>query len=298
MAELAEAQHGVVGAAQLRGLGMSRSAIASRVRRGELLQLHRGVYAVGYRPLTEEGHWMAAVVAAGPDAVLSHRSAGMLWRVVPRRYLVPEVVRPRKFGPLEGLVGHQMKLRADETTEVEGIPVTTAARTVFDLAATSTLREVDRAFHELEVRRLWGPVSVRDLVGRHPGHRGVRTLRTVLASRKPVGITRNEFEEGFVALLDAHGLPRPRFNATISARGRFFEADALWDRQRLIAELDGGEVHQTEGAFHSDRKRDRILLAEGWRTTRVTWHQLRDEPAAIAADLRDLLRARSEPPTL
>jgi very-short-patch-repair endonuclease len=118
----------------------------------------------------------------------------------------------------------------------------------------------------------------------------VRTLRVVLASRKPVGITRNVFEEAFVALLDAHGLPRPRFNATISVRGCFFEADALWGRQRLIAELDGGGVHQTDSAFHSDRKRDRILLAEDWRTTRITWHQLRDEPGEVAADLLQALR--------
>jgi very-short-patch-repair endonuclease len=286
VAELAEAQHGVVGAWQLREMGMSRSAIASRVGRGELLRLYRGVYAVGYRPLIEEGRWMAAVLAGGPDAVLSHRSAGVLWGIVPRRPLVPEVIRPRKFGPVEAMVGHRMALRADEMTEVEGIPATTAARAVFDLAAVATPREVERAFHELEVRRLWGPVSVRGLVERYPGHRGVGVLRILLASRKPVGITRNEFEEAFVAVLDAHGFPMPRFNATISVRGRFFEADALWDRERFLAELDGSGAHQANQAFHSDRKRDRILLAEGWRTSRITWHQLRDEPAEVAADLR------------
>jgi very-short-patch-repair endonuclease len=229
---------------------------------------------------------MAAVLAAGPDTVLSHRSAGALWRVVPRRPLVPEVTRPRKFGRLEGVVGHRMPLPPDEVAEAEGIPVTTAARVVFDLAAMATPREVERAFHELEVRRLWGPVSVRGLVERYPGHRGVTVLRGLLASRAPIGITRNEFEEAFVTLLDAHGLPKPRFNATISVRGRFFEADAFWGRERLIAELDGGGAHQTDIAFHSDRKRDRVLLAEGWRTTRITWHQLRDEPAEVATDLR------------
>lgn len=283
---------------QLRGFGMSRSAVAGRVRRGALLRLHRGVYAVGYRPLTEEGWWTAAVIAAGPDAVLSHRSAAALWRIAPRRSLVPEVTRPRKFGTLVGAVGHCMELPADEVTAERGIPVTTAARTVFDLAAISTPREVERAFHELEVRRLWGSASVRGLVERYPGHRGVGTLRVLLASREPARITRNEFEEEFVALLDAHQIPRPRFNATISVQGRFFEADALWDRQRLIAELDGGGVHRTHRAFHSDRKRDRILLVEGWRTAHFTWQQLRDEPAAIAADLRDLLRGPGRPPTL
>lgn len=232
---------------------------------------------------------MAAVLAAGSDAVLSHRSAGVLWGILPRRVLIPEVTRPRRFGRMGGIVGHRMRLPADEVTVEDGIPVTTAARTVFDLAAISTPREVERAFHEMEVRRLWGPVSVRALVERYPGHRGVVTLRALLDSKLPVGITRNDFEERFVAVLDASGLPRPRFNATLSVRGRFFEPDALWDDQRLIAELDGGGAHKTDRAFHSDRKRDRTLLAEGWRTTRVTWHQLRDEPDQVAADLRQTL---------
>ncbi len=256
---------------------------------GGLLRLHRGVYAVGYEPLTQRGRWMAAVLAAGRGAVLSHRSAAALWRILPRHGAAPEVSRPRKFGSLPGVIGHHIVLLADEMTVEDGIPATTAARTVFDLAANSTPREVERAFHELEVRRLWGPLSVADLVERYPGRRGVATLRQLLASKGPAGVTRNEFEEAFVALLDAHGLPRPRFNATLSVRGRFFEADALWDRHRLLAELDGAAVHRTDRAFHSDRKRDRTLLAEGYRTTRITWHQLRNEPDAVVADLRQML---------
>jgi very-short-patch-repair endonuclease len=290
MAELAGRQHGVVAWWQLRPLGLTMRQVERRLRRGQLQRLHEGVYAVGHRASGIEARWMAAVLAFGPGAVLSHRSAGQLWRIEPIRAIEPEVIRAGFVRGRRGLVAHRISLPPDEMTEVEGIPVTTAARTVFDLAAISTPREVERAFHELEVRRLWGSVSVRGLVQRYPGHRGVATLRALLASKEPTGITRNEFEEAFVALLDAHGLPRPRFNATLPVRGRFFEADALWDDHRLIAELDGGGVHQTDRAFHSDRKRDRILLAEGWRTTRVTWRQLRDEPAAVAADLRQTLR--------
>ncbi|HEX3239720.1 MAG TPA: DUF559 domain-containing protein [Solirubrobacterales bacterium] len=232
---------------------------------------------------------MAAVLASGPDAVLSHRSAGQLHRIVPRRAIEIEVTRPRSARLAVGIRSHQASLPADEVTVVDGIPATTAARTVFDLAAISTPREVERAFHELEVQRLWGPVSVKALVDRYPGHRGLASLRALLASRRPVGVTRNEFEERFVAVLDSDGLPRPRFNAPLHLRGRFFEPDALWDEQRLIAELDGGGAHQTDRAFHSDRKRDRTLLAEGYRTTRVTWDQLRDEPEQVAADLRRML---------
>jgi very-short-patch-repair endonuclease len=115
----------------------------------------------------------------------------------------------------------------------------------------------------------------------------------LLADKEPGGITRNDFEESFVAFLDVHELPRPRFNATISLRGRFFEADCLWEAQRLMVELNGRTVHGTARAFESDRQRDRILLAEGWRLARITWRQLRDESEEIAADLQRTL----EPPT-
>lgn len=107
--------------------------------------------------------------------------------------------------------------------------------------------------------------------------------------KAPGGITRNDFEERFVAFLDANGLPRPRLNATLAIRGRFLEPDRLWAEQRLLLELDGREVHGTERAFESDRQRDRILLAEGWRSARATWRQLRNEPVAIATDLRPIL---------
>jgi very-short-patch-repair endonuclease len=254
-----------------------------------MLRVRRGVYAVGYEPLTHQGRWMAAVLAAGPDAALSHRTAGALWKILPRWALLPEVTRPRKFGRIDDFVGHYVRLPADELTVQDGIPVTTPPRTVFDCAAVLKLRPLERMFHELEVRELRDALSVPDLIERHPGHRGVANLQTVMGSKEPGGVTRNEFEEAFVALLDAHALPRPRMNASLWVRGRFFEADAVWEDQQLIVELDGGGVHRTERAFQSDRQRDRILLAEGWRTPRVTWHQLRDEPGEVAADLRRVL---------
>jgi very-short-patch-repair endonuclease len=156
----------------------------------------------------------------------------------------------------------------------------------------------ERAFHETEVRRLTSRVSLRQLLSRHPGRRGATTVRSILASREPVGITQNEFEELFVAFLDEHGLLRPRLNATLSIRGRFLRPDCMWQEQRLLVELDGRDVHGTNQAFEGDRQRDRVLLAEGWRSTRVTWRQLRDEPTAIAADLREMLHGQGRPPTL
>jgi len=143
--------------------------------------------------------------------------------------------------------------------------------------------------NEAEVRQLRDRVSLPMLLERYPRRRGARWVRELLAVRELGGITRNDLEEDFVAFLDAYDLPRPRLNATLALRGRFFESDCIWDEQRLIVELDGRDVHGTHEAFESDRQRDRILLAEGWRWARVTWRQLRDEPGTIAADLRAAL---------
>jgi very-short-patch-repair endonuclease len=183
-------------------------------------------------------------------------------------------------------------LPADEIEVVDGIPVTSPSRTLFDLAAVQTNRQLERAMNEARVRRLASRLSLPQLLERYPRRRGAAKVRGLLGSKRPGGITRNDFEELFVAFLDANGLPRPRLNATLAIRGRFLEPDCVWDQQRLLLELDGREVHGTDEAFEGDRERDRILLAEGWRSTRVTWRQLHDEPAAIAADLRRLLTRR------
>jgi hypothetical protein len=148
---------------------------------------------------------------------------------------------------------------------------------------------VERVLQEIAVRRISNAVSFEELVRRHPGKRGAVVLRELRASKAPVGVTRNAFEESFVAFLDEFGLPRAEMNAALALRGRFFEIDALWRRERLAAELDGREVHDTDDGFESDRERDRVLLAEGWPTTRITWRQLRDTRAEVAADLRLLL---------
>ena len=239
------------------------------------------------------------MLACGPGAALSHRSAGRALGIFPYDPGRVEVSRDAPGRTRHGVILlRQARLLRDEVEEVDGIAVTCVSRTIFDLATVVSEREVERAFHEAEVKQLTSRVSLPQLVERHRRRRGIEAVRSILARRAPVGITENDFEEGFVAFLDAHGLPRPLFNPTLPLRGRLFRPDCMWREQRLIAELDGREVHGTNEAFESDRQRDRILLAEGWRSTRITWRQLRDEPAAIAADLRELLRAGARPPTL
>lgn len=278
---------------------MGPKAIDSRIQRGRLHEYLRGVYVVGARRISRRGRWMAAVLAAGEGALLSHRSAGRLWRLIPPAAERMDVTcPPGRVIRRKGIVSHEAGVADDERTVVDGIPVTSPFRTIFDLAAVLDLRALERVLHEAEVRGLRDRVSLPMLLERYPGRRGTRRLREVLRAKRPVGITRNEFEEAFVALVDAHGLPRPRMNADLALRGRFFEIDALWEAQRVALELDSRAVHATPRNFESDRQRDRILIAEGWRTMRITWRQLQDEPEAIAADLHLALRSPGHHPPL
>jgi very-short-patch-repair endonuclease len=290
MARLAGRQHGIVGRWQLEELGFTEQMIRTRMAHGGLSRLHRGVYAVGHRAITFESRWMAAVLAHGPAAVLSHRSAGQLWGLYPRSRIAPEVTCPGSKKTKRGIVAHQGSLPGDEVVRVRGIPVTSVPRTMFDLAGTLEERQVERAWNEMEVRGYTAVFSVPDLLERYPRRRGSLLLAR-LANRKslPVGITRNDFEEAFLALIDRHGLPRPRMNVHVPLRGRFYEIDCFWEERRVAIELDGGPAHKTTKAFEDDRERDRILTAEGYTTSRVTWHHLHDTPDELASDLRQIL---------
>jgi very-short-patch-repair endonuclease len=290
VAALAGRQHGVVARWQLLGLGMTEQMVKSRLKRGALNRIHRGVFATGHRATTVEGRWMAATLAFGPDAVLSHRSAGQLWGIVPRSRIRPEVTRPRHAAGRPYLVVHQAALPTDEVVRRWGIPVTCVPRTILDLAATRSEREVERAWNEMEVRGYTHSLSVPDLLERYPGRRGSVVLARLASGEiLPVGITRNDFEEAFLALIDRHGLPRPRMNHHVALRGRFYEVDCFWEEQRVAIELDGGAVHKTLKAFEDDRERDRILSAEGFTANRITWRQLHDKAQEVADDLRKIL---------
>jgi very-short-patch-repair endonuclease len=165
------------------------------------------------------------------------------------------------------------------------------SRTLFDIAALSTMHQLEKALNEIEVRGVTDKLSIPDLLERFPRKRGSAKLRALLADESAVrGVTRKELEDRFAVILDGADLPRPRLNADVAVRGRFYEADCLWAEQRLIVELDGRAVHGTSRAFERDRERDRLLLVDGWRMVRITWRQLRDDAPAVVADLRRLLR--------
>jgi hypothetical protein len=291
LAELTARQHGVIARRQLCALHIGRGATARRLQRGSLHLLHPGVYAVGHRRLSPQGRWMAAVLAAGPAAVLSHRSAAALWGLPPAFSGESEVTVPSRRRAGREVVVHCGWLSPAEITEVERIPVTTVSRTLLDLAAVVSRRPLERAIQAAEVRRLGNARSLADLVAGHPRRRGTATLRKILASERfGEGATRSELEERFLAFVESQGLPRPEINSLLELGGRWIECDCLWRTPRVVAELDGRSAHLTRVAFEWDRARDRALQAAGWRVVRVTWRQLARDPAAVAADLRRLLR--------
>lgn len=273
-------------------MDVSAAMVDWRVARRRLHPLHRGVYAVGHLAVTQESRWMAAVLASGPGAVLSHRAAGELWGLVPRGSGRLEVTRSGHHRARPGIVGRKSCLPPDERTVADGIPVTSVPRTVLDLAAVVPERRLERALNEVEVRGLRDRLSVPGLLERHPGRRGAAALRRLLAeSDRQNGVTASKLEDEFLALVDRHGFPRPRLNADLRVGEVFLRPDCLWPEQRLIVELDGRAVHRTPMAFERDRERDRTLVADGWRVVRVTWRQLYEEPGRVAGDLDRLLAA-------
>ena len=173
----------------------------------------------------------------------------------------------------------------------EGIPVTTVPRTIFDLAATSSIDRVESAIRQVEYLRLYDRLSLSIMVERYPGRRGVRRVRAALARVEtlPAGRTRSRLEERFLPFLRRHGLPRPRLNDWIMVGEKRFQVDCHWSGTGQVVELDSWEAHGTRSAFREDRTRDRILRTAGYDVTRISWAQLDDEPEAIASDLRQLL---------
>jgi very-short-patch-repair endonuclease len=288
--ELAERQHGVVARRQLLALGVGEEAIEIRLRTGRLHRLHRGVYAVGHRALSREARWTVAVLASGPGAVLSHRSAAALWGMREPGSHAIEVTTPRKSRSRGAIHRHFAVLPVDEVTTERGIPVTTVPRTLFDLAATSSADVVEHALRESEYLRLHDRLSLPDLLDRYPGRRGSPVVRECLRRRRnlPAGRARSWLEREFLPFLRRNGLPRPQLNAWLQVGERWFQVDCLWPG-RVVVELDGFAGHGTRAAFVADRARDRKLRVAGYGVTRIAPEQLEDEPKAIAADLRSLL---------
>ena len=288
VAELADAQHRVIGQGQLLNFGLSLSNIRYRISVGRLHPIRPRVYAVGAKRLTVEGQLMAVALWAGPAAFISHRSAAALRGLLAPRATI-HITCGRRRDPRPGITVHQRHLLADEVTTHEGIPVTTVARTLLDIAATEGRNALVRALREAEYLRLADATSLPTLIARYPGARGTGIATAVLGERRTPGHTESELEDRFLEFLAARGLPMPRTNAWIEVRDERFRVDCLWEREMVVVELDGHRAHGADDRFESDRRRDLALMGVGYPVARVTWRRLHDDPDGLASDLRDLL---------
>jgi very-short-patch-repair endonuclease len=292
LVDLAERQHAAVGRWQLLENGWSEEEIEWRLRTGRLHRLHTGVYTVGHRLIQQEGRWMAAVLASGPEAVLSHYPAAALWGLRSTSRTKIDVTSSHRSRSWNHIRRHVSEVPPDERITRDGIPVTTVPRTIFDLAATEPLDVVKKLLREMEFRELWDQLSLRDLVERYPGRRGIRKVTAAIEGLKdePVGEQKNPLEERFAPFLRRHRLPLPRFNDPIAVGGKIYEADCHWPDLRRIVELDGWQGHKGRSAFREDKARDRKLVLAGYLVMHFTWNQLDDEAAEIASDLEAFLQ--------
>jgi hypothetical protein len=289
IAALAARQHGVVSRVQLLRLGFTRHEIDDRISSGRLHPIHRGVYAVGHRVVSREGEWLAAVLAGGAAAVLSHESAAALWGLRAMKGQEIDVI-VGKHAERPGIRFHRAHLDPSEIMQRKGIPVTTPERTIIDIAATLTPSQLERAIRQAVYEHLTTLATLTScLSSRQPG-RGAKALRKALAlADDGKGITRKKLERRFRAFTRKHGLPPPDTNVPMRISNHWIEADCVWHEQRVIVELDGRAAHYNVHAFESDRTRDRALQAAGWSVIRITWRQLTNDPDAIARDLYSLL---------
>jgi hypothetical protein len=279
--EVARRQWGVVTRGQLADMGLSARGIEEMLRTGRLIRLHRGVYAYGHDRLRREGHWLAAVLACGPGAVLSHRSAAALWGIRPSESGVVDVTIPSRAGRIRrrGVRVHRSgRLTADEVTVRDGIPVTTVARTLLDLADDLDLQALRRAVTEAEYRHLYDHTSLTAVVELNPGRR-TKKLMTAATEGK-LHRTRSPLEDRFAGFVDRHGVEDPECNVHVEG----YEVDFLWRRVGLAVELDGLDAHGTREAVRRDRRKDRALWRVGVRTMRLTGDAL-DAEEEVLADL-------------
>jgi predicted transcriptional regulator of viral defense system len=281
LADAARRQWGVITREQLVKAGLRERGIADWVRSGRIRRLHRGVYAYGHDRLRQQGYWLAAVLACGPGAVLSHRSAAVLWEIWRSVGGVIHVTVPSRAGRIrrKGIRIHRSgRLGAEEVTERDGIPITTVARTLLDLSDDLDLQGLRRAVTEAEYRHLYDHIALTAVVESNPGRRTKKLMSA--ATEGKLHRTRSPLEDRFVRFKDRHGVEEPESGVWIEG----YEVDFFWRRVGLAVELDGLDEHGTREAVRRDRKKDRVLWRAGIRTMRLTGDAL-DAEDEVLADL-------------
>ena len=286
MAQIATGQHGVVARPQLLGAGITDRQIASRVRAGTLLRVHPGVYRVGHRAPSTEATYLAAVLAAGDGARLCGRPAAHLWELVKGQAPPAEVITATERR-IEGVRTYRTRsLDAQDCAVWCGIPVTSVARTVVDLAAVLPEEALARACHEAGVRYGLTPNAVVAVLARRPRTEGAQKLRRIVEGKVPV--TLSTLEKRFLTLLRERGRPLPITNRPSGGR----RVDCRWPEFRLTVELDSNTFHNTRHAWEQDRRREREARARGDEFRRYTYGDVFEHPRLMLAELDTLLTAK------
>jgi len=281
IASLADRQFGVVARRQLLAAGVTARTIDRRIANRRLRPLHHGVYAVGHTALRLEGWWMAALLAAGDGAVLSHRTAAAVWGIRPPGGARVDVSIRSRAGRAHrpGIAMHRPRtLTVDEITRHEGLPVTTPARTLIDLAEVIRTRALASALSDAERLRL-DLGDLHALLDRHTAKRGAARVRRQLADLHAADAwTRSDLERRFLRLVRRHGLPQPAVNAWVAG----MEVDFIWRDERVVVEVDGHAYHRTRQAFEDDHRRTVELRLAGYEVLRFTDRQIVADGATVA----------------
>jgi very-short-patch-repair endonuclease len=284
---LADGQHGVVSRAQLLAAGLTARVIRRAVEAGRLRPVFRGVYAVGHLALPREGWWMAALLACGEGAALSHRTAASLWGFLSGPILPVDVTTSTDRGRSHAAITtHRTPLAPFDALVRDGLRVTAPARTIVDLAAILSGRALREAVQRAQDLRRFDAEDIQATlarVPRRPGARRLQDLITLLAPHKDNA--RSHLERLFLRLVRTARLPKPACNHEVAERSR----DFVWPEQRLVVEADGYRFHSSRQAKRRDNRRDRQLTALGWRPVRFTYEEIAFEPAEVAAELAALL---------
>jgi hypothetical protein len=280
--ELAGRQHGVVARRQLLELGFTKSAIEHRVMRGRLHLVMHGVYAVGWPRLTDRRRWMAAILACGGGAALSHRSAAALWRIgKERRSRIDVSVRRRCELRRPGLkVRGRPTLDPDDISSKDGIPVTAVARTLVDLATELDEVAVERAVNEADKRDLIEPDELRAALDRYEGEPGAPLLRKLL-DKRTFRLSDSDLEIFFRPIAAGAGLPAPLSKQFVNG----WEVDFYWPNLGLVVETDGLRYHRTASTQTRDAQRDRAHALAGMTPLRFTHYEVKHEPARVRNEL-------------
>ena len=283
IAELARVRHGVVTRRRLLAAGVTLAEVRSRLRSGSLLIEYPGVYRVGHQAPSREATYLAAVEACGGGSLLRGRAAAHLHALV-RGLPPPPEVATRSERRIEGIITcRSRRFDPREATVVLGIPVTSVARTLVDLAEVLGPGALARACHEAGVLHRTTPGEVEAVLARRPRSPGAGRLRTIL--RGDVKVTLSTLERSFLRLLRAEGLPLPVTNRPAGGR----RVDCRWPEFRLTVELDSYQFHSSRHAWEQDRRREREAHASGDDFRRYTYGDVCEEPRLMLAELRNLL---------